>query len=68
MMKTSSLTAGDFLGLDALDAAHAVRGINDVIADREFQTALAHSFVLNKFGQSPKHHVSKASKGRPKRR
>jgi hypothetical protein len=33
---------GHFLGLDALDAAHAVRGIDDVIADREFQTALAH--------------------------
>jgi hypothetical protein len=33
---------GHFLGLDALDGAHAVRGIDDVIADREFQTALAH--------------------------
>ena len=35
--------AGDFLGFDPLHLAHAVSRIDDVIADGEFQTALAHS-------------------------
>ena len=34
--------AGHLLGLDAHHDAHAVRGIDDVIADREIQNALVH--------------------------
>jgi hypothetical protein len=38
------LIAGDFLGFDPLHLSNAMGGVDDMIANREFQTALAHSF------------------------
>ena len=39
--------AGDFLGFDPLHLAHAMGRIDDVIANREIVTALAHRNVLS---------------------
>ena len=42
------LQTGDFLGFDPLHLTDAMRRIDDVIANREIVTALAHGETLSK--------------------